>query len=164
MSNPEIVALRLMVDALTARVVVLENELGLMRAELSGPRVTEVFPEPAAAPSKQSPPRKPVAKASGKKSNFEDDGKLYFVPDYTEKSYAIFGKTAYHLIEPVAKGFRMLYTEKMVFGPGATGFQAMGPAFVAAVKADVLKRKLRLDVIELTRAEMTERFGALEAN
>jgi hypothetical protein len=61
------------------------------------------------------------------------------------------------------KGFRMIRTEKMEFGPGATGPRAGGVPFIGAVRAEIAKRQLKLEIVETTRAQMTEWFGLAEA-
>lgn len=176
----EISSLRQLVEKLSLRVTTLENELGLIRAQMAD-EVQEQPPYiPAPSPVIQSniqhpnnvfhwnPDQRMVLSedskeekkptSTSKKSNFVDDGKLYFVKDYTEKSFAIFGKTACRKIEGLTASFRLLYTTKMVFGPGFTG-----PLTIAMTVLGAISKSLPVnEVVVLSRSEMEKRFGLIQ--
>lgn len=181
----ELTELRQMVEKLTLRVAVLENELGMRVAELETPNPellveraagtgephpdllkkrygAKVVPDtdsPGNIESKSVPAKGSPGGKKGPKSNFVDDGRLYVILDYTEKSFAVFGKSACVQISSLTSSFRMLYTEKMNFGPGATGPKALGESFLQSLIRYITAQRLNLEVINLTRAKMTELFG-----
>ena len=78
-----------------------------------------------------------------------DDEKLYVVTDYTEKSFAVFGKTATKAIKSkVLEPLKMKYQPFLSYGPGWIGFINNYDDFQEKLEKSKQKYK------ELTRDEM----------